>query len=268
MSAHDPAIAALPLAGMHAVVTGGGRGIGFAVAERLGALGASLSLLGRDRAKLYEAVQRLAGVAACDAHACDVGDEASVQRAFEAIARAGHRVAILVNNAGTARSAKFTRTDSALWDEMLRVNLTGVYLCTRVALPVMLRLPAARVVNVASTAALVGYPYVAAYCAAKHGVVGLTRSLAIELAATRVTVNAVCPGYTDTDLVRDAIANIVARTGKSEADARAAIASRNPQGRLVAPVEVAATVAWLCLPDASAITGQAIAVAGGEVTPG
>lgn len=257
-----------PLAGMHAVITGGGRGIGFAVAKRLGALGASLSLLGRDRAKLYEAVQQLAGAAACDAYPCDVGDEAAVQRAFESVARAGHRIAILVNNAGTARSAKFARTDTALWDEMLRVNLTGVYYCTRAALPGMLTLPAARIVNIASTAALVGYPYVAAYCAAKHGVVGLTRALALELAATHVTVNAVCPGYTDTDLVRDAVSNIMARTGKSEADARAAMASRNPQGRLIAPDEVAATVAWLCLPEASAITGQAVAVAGGEVTTG
>ncbi|MEP7183905.1 MAG: SDR family oxidoreductase, partial [Betaproteobacteria bacterium] len=152
-----------------------------------------------------------------------------------------------------------------LWDEMLRVNLTGAYLCTRATLPSLLAAAHGRIVNVASTAGLVGYPYVAAYCAAKHGVVGMTRSLALELAKTNVTVNAVCPGYTETDIVRDAVANIVAKTGKTAADARAALASHNPQGRLVRPEEVAATVAWLCLPESQAVTGQAIAVDGGEV---
>jgi 3-hydroxybutyrate dehydrogenase len=257
-----------PLTGMHAVVTGGGRGIGLAVARRLAALGASLTLLGRDRSRLYDAVQQLSGAVGCDAHACDVGNEVAVRVTFDAIARAGHRIAILVNNAGTARSAKFAHTDAGLWHEMLATNLSSVFYCTQAALPALLKAPSARIVNVASTAGLVGYPYVAAYCAAKHGVVGLTRSLALELAATRVTVNAVCPGYTDTDLIRDAVANIVAKTGKTEAEARGAIAGRNPQGRLVTPDEVAATVAWLCLPEARSITGQAIAVAGGEVMAG
>jgi len=147
-----------------------------------------------------------------------------------------------------------------------RVNLTGTYLCTRAALPALLEAPAGRIVNVASTAGLAGAPYVTAYCASKHGVVGLTRALALELAATRVTVNAVCPGYTETDMVRDAITNIAERTGKSEAEARAALTSRNPQRRLVQPEEVAALVGWLCLPEAQSITGQAWPVAGGELT--
>ena len=203
-----------PLAGMHAVVTGGSRGIGRAIAAHLASLGASLTLLGRDRAHLDEAVQALAADStACDAQVCDVRDEASVADAFAAIARAGHRVSVLVNNAGQASSAKFADTDRALWDAMIGVNLTGVYHCTRAALPALLGAPAGRVVNVASTAGLTGYPYVAAYCAAKHGVIGLTRALARELARTRVTVNAVCPGYTDTGLLREAIDNIVARTG-------------------------------------------------------
>jgi NAD(P)-dependent dehydrogenase (short-subunit alcohol dehydrogenase family) len=255
-----------PLGGVHAVVTGGGRGIGRAIADRLASLGASLTLLGRDRAGLYEAVQALGKATLCDAHACDVRDERAVSAAFEALARAGHRVGVLVNNAGRASSARFGATAPALWDEMIGVNLTGTYLCTRAALPALLEASAGRVVNVASTAGLIGYPYVSAYCAAKHGVVGLTRALALELATTRVTVNAVCPGYTDTDLTRHALANIVERTGKSEADARAALTARNPQRRLVQPEEVAAVVGWLCLPEARSITGQAWPVAGGEVT--
>lgn len=256
---------ALPLQGMHAVVTGGGRGIGLAVARRLAALGASLTLLGRDRAQLYDAVQSLGG-AACDAHACDVRDEQSVAAAFAAIARAGHRPAVLVNNAGRAASARLSATDAALWHDMLAVNLTGVYHCTRAALPHLLEAPAGRIVNIASTAALVGYPYVTAYCAAKHGVLGLTRALALELASSRVTVNAVCPGYTETDLVRSAISNIVERTGKTAADARAALTARNPQRRLIQPDEIAAVVGWLCLPESQSINGAAMPVAGGEVS--
>ncbi|HEY1325521.1 MAG TPA: SDR family oxidoreductase [Casimicrobiaceae bacterium] len=253
-----------PLERVHAVVTGGGRGIGRAIAAHLASLGASLTLLGRDRARLYEAVQALGEATLCDAQPCDVRDARSVAQAFDAIARAGHRVGILVNNAGRARSARFATTEPALWDEMIDVNLNGVYRCTRAALSALLDAPAGRVVNVASTAGLIGYPYVAAYCAAKHAVVGLTRALALELASTRVTVNAVCPGYTNSDLTRDAIANIVARTGKSEADARAALTARNPQRRLVRPEEVATAVGWLCLPQAQSITGQCVSVDGGE----
>jgi NAD(P)-dependent dehydrogenase (short-subunit alcohol dehydrogenase family) len=220
-------------------------------------------LLGRDRARLDAAA---AGIAGSAAFAVDVTDEASVQAAFAAARARFGPIAILVNNAGQAQSAPFAKTDLAAFQRMIAVNLTGTFLCAREALPDMVAKGAGRIVNVASTAGLVGYAYVSAYCAAKHGVVGLTRALALETARRGVTVNAVCPGYTETDIVRDAVANIVQKTGKSEAEAREALTARNPQGRMVQPDEVADAVLWLASPGAAAITGQAISVSGGEVT--
>jgi len=254
-----------PLADQHAIVTGGGRGIGAAIATALAREGATVSVLGRDGGRLAAQVEALGGSGQAQAVTVDVADEASVRAAFAAVHGRFGRVDILVNNAGQAESAPFHSTDPALWQRMLGVNLTGTYLCTRAALPEMLARGTGRIVNVASTAGLVGYAYVAAYCAAKHGVVGLTRALALECAKSGVTVNAVCPGYTETDLVGEAVAGIVRKTGRSEAEARAALVARNPQGRMVQPAEVANAVLWLCLPGSAAITGQAIAVAGGEV---
>ncbi|MEO8848033.1 MAG: SDR family NAD(P)-dependent oxidoreductase [Casimicrobiaceae bacterium] len=260
-------LTSIPLTGCHAVVTGGSRGIGFAIASRLAAMGASLTLIGRDRERLFAAIAELPG-ANCDAQVCDVSDEAQVVRSFAAIGRLNRQLSILVNNAGIATSARFARTDRALWDAMLGVNLTGAFLCTQAAMAALSAAPWARVVNIASTAGLTGYPNLCAYSAAKHGLIGLTRSLASEYATSRITFNAVCPGYTDTDHVRDAMTSMMARTGKSESEARATLAARNPQRRLVTPDEVASAVAWLCMPESQSITGQAIAVAGGEVNTG
>jgi NAD(P)-dependent dehydrogenase (short-subunit alcohol dehydrogenase family) len=247
----------------HALVTGGGQGIGAAIAQALVQQGNVVTVLGRR----FDLVQSLALQHPEQMHAvaADVSDAAQVAPAFEAARQRFGPVHILVNNAGQAASAPFQKTDLALWNQMLAVNLTGTMVCTQAALPDMLGAGWGRVVNVASTAGQTGYAYVSAYCAAKHGVIGLTRSLALELAKKGITVNAVCPGYTETDIVATSIARIVAKTGRSEADARAEFVKSNPQGRLVQPDEVANAVAWLCGPMASAVTGQAISVAGGEV---
>jgi 3-hydroxybutyrate dehydrogenase len=250
------------LAGRHAVVTGGGSGIGAAIAEALMRSGARVTLMGRDAARLdaQRAVLSTLGEVACVS--VDVGNEAAVATAFE---HAG-AVDLLINNAGQAQAAPFAQTDMALWQRMLDVNLTGVFLCTRAALPGMLAGGAGRIVNVASTAGQTGYAYVAAYCAAKHGVIGLTRALALEVASKGITVNAVCPGYTETELLRASLDQITRKTSHSEQEARDMLLRHNPQNRFVTPEEVANAALWLCMPGSAAITGQSISVSGGEVT--
>ena len=229
------------LTGKHAVVTGGTRGIGAAIVRVLGTHGARVTAVGRATV--------------------DVTDQEAVEQAFAGFGQ----VDILVNCAGAASSASFIKTDYALWRQMMAVNLDGTFFCMQAALSSMTKTGWGRIVNIASTAGLVGYRYVSAYAAAKHGVIGLTRSVALEVATRGVTVNAVCPSYTDTDMTRQTIARIVERTKRTEQQAVAEITSHNPQGRLVRPEEVANTVAWLVLPGSESITGQAIAVAGGEV---
>jgi NAD(P)-dependent dehydrogenase (short-subunit alcohol dehydrogenase family) len=251
------------LQGRHALVTGAARGIGAAIARMLAQQGARVTLLGRKRETLSALAAELPGEHGFVV--ADVAVEAQVQAAFAQARAARGPVTILVNNAGQAESAPFAKTSLALWQQMLDVNLTGTFLCTQAALPDMLAAGGGRIVNIASTAAQKGYAYVSAYAAAKHGVLGLTRSLALELARRGITVNAVCPGYTETDILRESIANVVAKTGRSEAQARAEFAAGNPQQRIVQPGEVADAVRWLCGEGASAITGQAISVSGGEV---
>jgi 3-hydroxybutyrate dehydrogenase len=245
----------------HALVTGGGRGIGREIAATLVRAGATVTVLGRHRATLEEAI------ASGAAHFVAVADVADPAAVAAAIAEAASRqpIDILIANAGIAESAPFGKSDAALFRRMMDVNFMGVVHTMQVVLPAMRDRPYGRIVAIASTAGLKGYPYVSAYSAAKHAVVGLVRSLALELASTRVTVNAVCPGFTDTDLVAGSIDNIMKKTGRSHDQAAAELAKHNPQGRLVTPVEVADTVLWLCGEGARAITGQAIAVAGGEV---
>lgn len=254
------------LEGQHAIITGGSRGIGAAIATALAARGASVTLMARTLGDLQShaaALQQFGGPV--QVVECSVADEASVARAFERAESGLGAAQILVNNAGTAKSAKFAATSRAMWDQMIGVNLTGTYLCTARAMPAMIAAGKGRVVNIASTAGLRGYKTMTAYCAAKHGVIGFTRALALETAKAGVTVNAVCPGYTDTDLTDSAVENIVNALGKTPTEAREMLVSIIPRGVMTSPDEVASAVAWLCAPTSGAITGIALPVAGGEV---
>ena len=249
------------LSAHHAVITGGGTGVGAAIAKALSDAGALVTLAGRRDGPIQAVAETLPRAQAI---VCDVTDEASVEALFEKAAASFGPVTIAVANAGAAESAPFGRIDLAAWDRMMAVNLTGAFLTARAALGPMRKAKAGRILFVASTAGLKGYAYVAPYCAAKHGVVGLTRALAVEVARDGVTVNAVCPGFTETPLLQESIANIMEKTGRDEAEARAELSKGNPQGRFIQPEEVAETVLWLCSEGARSVTGQAISVSGGE----
>jgi NAD(P)-dependent dehydrogenase (short-subunit alcohol dehydrogenase family) len=251
------------LAGHHALVTGAGTGIGAAIACALGAEGAKLTLVGRRREPL-ENVAR-SNLEALVAPA-DVTDPSQVQTVLKLARDAHGPLSILVNNAGAAESVPFGKLSIESWRRMMSVNLDALLHCCQAALPDLLKVKSGRIITIASTAALRGYAYTAAYVAAKHGALGLTRALAIEYAASSLTVNAVCPGFTDTALVAEAVAMIRTKTGRSEEQSRAALTRFNPQGRLIKPDEVASAVVWLCLSESRSVNGQAIAVSGGEVT--
>lgn len=253
-----------PLHGSHALVTGGGSGIGLAVAEELLRLGCDLTLVGRSRERLDHAIATLGGAGRVHAEAADISDPEAVEAAFAGARAALGAPEILVASAGGAETAPFSRTDLALWQRMLAVNLTGTYLCVRAALPAMIASGRGRVVAVSSTAGLAGFRYATAYSAAKHGVVGLVRSLALETAATGVTVNAVCPAYTDTPMLRASAAEVARATGRTAEEILESLARENLRGRLVTPAEVATAVGGLCLPGQAAVNGHAIVIHGGQ----
>ena len=252
----------------HVLVTGAGTGIGAAIATACAKAGARVSLAGRRRDPLAALHGSLGPDRTHVVADFDVTNADKVRAGVAAARDAFGPINVLVNNAGEAPSAPFVKTDLATWDRVLAVNLTGTYLVTKEVIPDMIEKRAGCVINIASTAGLAGYAYVSAYVAAKHGVIGLTRSLALEFARAGITVNAVCPGYTETPMFEQAVANIVAKTKRSVEEARATLAASNPQGRVITPQEVAEAVLWLASPGASSITGQAIAIAGGEVMVG
>ena len=249
------------LSGHHAVVTGGGTGIGAAIAKALGEAGAMVSVMGR-RIDTLEAVA--AAHPLCAAISIDVTVESSVEAAM-ARARQRAPVTILINNAGGAETAPLAKTSTELWNRMIALNLTGTFLCSRALLPEIAAAAGGRIVSVASTSGLKGYAYTGAYAAAKHGVIGLTRTMALELAKTGATANAICPGFADTDLVQRSLDAVEAKTGLSRVEALAQFVRDNPQKRLIRPEEVAACALWLCDPLSASVNGQSIAVAGGEV---
>lgn len=253
----------MSLIGHHAVVTGAGSGIGRATAELLAGAGCQVTLIGRHLERLTGTADRI-GEAAFAAPA-DVTDPDMLTAAIEAGRDRFGPIDILVNNAGAASSAPFLRTTAEDLRAMLALNLEAPAEAARLVLPGMLTRRWGRIINVASTAGLKGYPYVSAYVAAKHGLIGLTRALAIEVASKGVTVNAVCPGFTDTDLVARSVEAITGKTGRTEDEARAALAASNPQGRLITPDEVAQAIVWLCGEGASGVNGAAVPVAGGEL---
>ncbi|HEY2660644.1 MAG TPA: SDR family oxidoreductase [Caulobacteraceae bacterium] len=245
----------------HAVVTGGGTGIGLAVAQALAARGHVVTIMGRSAETLAAAANTFAGGGYM---VCDVTNDASVDSALTDAQAARGPVRVLVNNAGAVATAAFEKTGMDAWSASLEVNLLGAVRMTKAALPSLKAHDWARVINVASTAGLVPYAYVSPYVASKHGLVGLTKALALELARTGVTVNAVCPGYTRTAIIERAIDTIASRTGRDHDAAEAVFTGSNPQGRLVAPAEVADAVAWLASPQAGAVNGIALSVSGGE----
>lgn len=255
------------LEGQHAVVTGGSRGIGAAIAAEFVRRGARVTIMGRSAETLEEQARELRGErgVTVSVEECDVSNAESVANAFSRSVSTLGPVQILVNNAGTAKSRLFMQTTLADWNDLIGVNLTGTFLCTSEVVPGMMQAKSGRIVNVASTAGLRGYKTMTAYCASKHGVIGLTRALAQETAKHGITVNAVCPSYTDTYLTSLAVQNIVSNLHKTETEAMGMLTGVITRGTLITVEEVASAVSWLCSPDASGVTGISLPIAGGEV---
>ena len=245
------------LHGKRALVTGGGRGIGAAVARELAAAGAHVLVCGRTPRHLEAIAAEIAG----EAIACDLTDRAATDAMLGTLGM----IDVLVNNAGAAESAPLEATSDAMWDRIVELDATSPFRVTRALVPAMIKAGWGRVVNIASNAGVSGYAYTAAYCAAKHAMVGWTRALAIDLARTGVTINALCPGWVETDMAHEAVARIVAKTGRSEADAKKALESMSPQRRMIQPAEVAHAAVMLCANGARGIHGQTLVIDGGAI---
>lgn len=256
---------AMQLSHAHAAITGGGTGIGAAIVSALLDAGTQVSLFGRRLDVLQQTASQYHKSEQTQSISCDVSDEQSVQQAFQVAVAGFGDISILVNCAGFAPTEAFHKLTTEQWNHIIAVNLNGAFHCTQQVINAMRKQKFGRIINIASTAALRGYAYVSAYCAAKHGLLGLTRALALETAQHGITVNAICPGYTDTDIIHAGIANIVKKTQRNEAEALREFTKTNPQGRLVQPQEIAAAVLWLCAESSTSITGQAISISGGEV---
>ncbi|TME84007.1 MAG: SDR family oxidoreductase [Chloroflexi bacterium] len=254
------------LTGRIALVTGGGRGIGRSVALSLASAGADVAVTARSPKELDETAAAIRALGRrAEAIVCDVSERTQVDAMVARVKTALGDPLILVNNAGIAASAKLTDTTDEMWDRMLRVNASGAFYCTRAVLPLMLAAKWGRIVNMASVAGRAGAPYIAAYTASKHALLGLTRAVAAEVASRGITVNAVCPGYVDTEMTDASAANIVKRTGRTEEDARKILEGFSPQGRLMTAPEVAAMTTYLCSDVARGINGQGIVLDGGAL---
>jgi NAD(P)-dependent dehydrogenase (short-subunit alcohol dehydrogenase family) len=246
----------------HAVVSGGGSGVGAAIAQSLAQAGLNVTILGRREGVLQEVA---AGYGNMTFETCDVTDFEAVNDAFKAAREKFGPASIMIANAGAAESVPFSKMSSKEWQQSLDVNLSGVFNCYKASLEDMTASGWGRMIAIASTAGLKGYSYVSHYCAAKHGVIGLTKALALEFAKTGVTVNAICPGFTDTPMLERSLENIQAKTGMDHEAARKALSKSNPMGRFIQPAEIVETVNWLIGPQSGSLTGQAISISGGEV---